>query len=496
MKLSQLLSVYSQLSWGEFATSEVSQVCVDSRQVKPGCVFVAIKGYSSDGHDFLPQVCHQGAIAVVVEDRSQVPLDYAGAVVVVNDTRVELDRLASRFYEDPAKNFFCVGVTGTNGKTSTAYMVEKILTDFGWPTGVMGTIDHHLGKHRWSSQLTTPDPLTLQKRLCEFNALGAKAAVFEVSSHALHQYRADHIPFDVMVFTNLTRDHLDYHSDMDHYFKAKQRLFREIPLTQTQKSSVAVINTDDPYGRQMEIAPHVKRTTYGKAEADLKFNQIEAGFGGTRFHLSTPRGEAKVFLPIPGEHNVYNAVAAIGVGLAAGVSLKACTESLSQFSGVPGRLEKVPESKKVHVFVDYAHTDQALNAVLSTLQAVRQASSQAGSRIFVVYGCGGGRDKGKRPLMAKVAAEGADVAILTSDNPRHEDPRTIIEDGLVAVPKDLMGQSFFVEEDRRKAIAMALNMANNGDVVLVAGKGHEDYQIIGDEKRPFSDVQVVREILA
>jgi UDP-N-acetylmuramoyl-L-alanyl-D-glutamate--2,6-diaminopimelate ligase len=492
MKVSQLLSLFPQLKWGEAATLDVIDLTQDSRAVKKGSVFVAIRGTSGDGHSFLPTVAAQGAVALVVEDETNVPATFKGAVVKVESARRALDLLAAKFYGQPAENLFCVGVTGTNGKTTVAYMVEKILTHFGWPTGVLGTIDHHLGTHHWPSQLTTPDPLTLQRRLKEFVALGARAAAFEVSSHALSQARADSLPFAVGVFTNFTRDHLDYHKTMAEYFAAKERLFSEL-LGNHPHTAVAVLNGDDEWVRKTRVREGVTTWWYGAGEADFSFRVLKQDLGGSLFHLSTPRGNHEFHLPCPGVHNVYNAVAAIAVGCAAGAALTTASEALASFHGAPGRLQKVPNSRGLHIFIDYAHTDDALRTVLRALTELKRAANASG-RVITIFGCGGDRDKGKRPLMAQAAAEFSDVLVLTSDNPRSEDPRQILREIEGGIPRAWSGERH-TQVDRRAAFATALQTAREGDVILVAGKGHEDYQIIGDRKLDFADAQVLSELL-
>jgi len=496
MKLSQILSLYSELRWGDDPVREIKQICVDSRKVDEASVFVAIRGHEKDGHDYLNDAVNQGAAAVVVETDYQIPESYKGAVVVVEDTRDAIDELAARFYGHPAEELFCVGVTGTNGKTSVVYMVESILDHFGWKTGVMGTIDHHLGSHKWNSSLTTPNPLVIQKRLQEFSALGAQASVFEVSSHALVQKRADQIPFDTVVFTNLSRDHLDYHSDMDTYFAAKQRLFLDVLWKSSKKNLTAIINKDDPYARKLQVADSARKWFYsGEGPADLEFSILKQEFSGSLVSLKTPRGTSEMLIPLLGRHNIYNAVAAVGVGLSAGISLDTCVGAINKFSGVPGRLERVVNDWDRHVFVDYAHTDDALRTVLTELSRVRK-NTDPSIEIITLFGCGGDRDKGKRPLMAAAALKGSDKVIITSDNPRTEDPEAIIKDILKAVPQDLLGKSVWVEPDRKSAIVSALSLSKPGDVVLIAGKGHEDYQIVGTEKIEFGDGKVVREFVS
>lgn len=476
---------------GETANQAVYSLTTDSRQIPQGAVFIALRGSAIDSHQFLPEVCSQNALGLVVESEENIPASFKGAVLKVRSTRAALHDLAAKFYGFPSKELFCVGVTGTNGKTSFTYMIEQIFADFGWPTGVMGTINHHLQEHVWPSSLTTPDAITLQQRLREFVVRGAHAAAFEVSSHALDQSRADGIDFDVAVFTNLTRDHLDYHQTMDNYFQAKQKLFAEL-LAHSKKPSVfAIVNQDDEWGQKLQVADRATRWGYGQGPCELQFQIRKQTFEHIVFELTTPRGKATVQLPMVGLHNVYNATASLGVALAADVSLEKAADSIRNFTGVPGRLERVINNKNIHVFVDYAHTDDALKSVLQALNQVR-IQQQPKPKIITVFGCGGDRDKGKRPLMTQAALTGSDQVILTSDNPRTEDPQQIIKDALQGTTQR---NNIHIEVDRKKAIAEAISRAQAGDVILIAGKGHEDYQIIGTEKFPFSDVAVAKELL-
>jgi UDP-N-acetylmuramoyl-L-alanyl-D-glutamate--2,6-diaminopimelate ligase len=459
VKLAQLLSLFPQLKFGETAASEVLEVTQDSRAVKPGSVFVAIRGASGDGHRHLAAAAGQGAIALVVEDPAGIPSDFKGAVVRVASTRRALDLIAQRFFGEPAKSLFCVAVTGTNGKTTITYMVESIFSKFGWPTGVMGTIDHHLKEKKWPSALTTPDSLTLHRRLKEFVSLGAQAAAFEVSSHALTQHRTDSLPFAVGIFTNFTRDHLDYHKTMEEYFAAKERLFGEL-LGRHPSVNVAVLNADDSSVRNTRVREGVTTWWYGRGEdhpADFSFRPLKENLEGTLFHLSTPRGNAEFHLPCTGLHNVYNAVAATAAALAAGVSLTTAQEALAQFRGAPGRLERVRNKRGLNIFIDYAHTDDALATVLKALSDVRARSGGKKGRIVTVFGCGGDRDRGKRPLMAQAAARYSDAMVITSDNPRTEDPIKIIEDIRSGVPREWRGE-LKVEPDRRAALRLSLQM--------------------------------------
>lgn len=491
MKFSDLLS--------NAGSNKYSGLCFDSRKLKPQCIFVAVRGGTVDGHQFLSDASTKNAAVVVVEDKSKVPQGFKGEIVEVSNSREALNQLASHLCGEPSKKLFCVGVTGTNGKTTTSHVVEAILNQRGWPTGVIGTIDHHLQTggqyYEWKTEMTTPDPISFQERLAEFVKLGARALAMEVSSHALHQSRVDEVPFDVALFTNLTRDHLDYHRDMDDYFAAKRKLFVELLARSEKRNKTAIVNGDDEYGLQLLGTPGVTTWSYGATDqADLYFKSIEAGFDGTRFQLRTPAGTREFRVRMPGLHNVYNAAAAIGSGLAAGASLEVCAAALESFVGVRGRLESVPNNKNLHVFVDYAHTDDAIRTILLSLGETRREAGLK-NKIITVFGCGGDRDKGKRPLMMKAAVAGSDLVVLTSDNPRTEDPEQILRDAAQGADPAAMGKTVFEVVDRRKGIAKAIELASPGDVIVIAGKGHEDYQIIGTTRHPFSDVETVKELL-
>lgn len=498
MKLQHLFAIFPGIPTHVNLGLEVQGVFSDARQVTPQSVFVAIKGVQTDGHLYIPQAIQAGAMALVVSDVSKVPTDFSGLVVQVADARETLDMLSSRFHLFPGQELFCVGITGTNGKTSVTYMTEHILNSADLPTGVIGTINHHLGDQVWPSAMTTPDPVALQKRLREFRDAGAMAVAMEISSHALDQHRADSVPFNTVVFTNLTRDHLDYHKDMESYFKAKERLFTDLMWKSLKYPTYAIVNTDDKYGRRLKVAGSVNIWSYGtNRDADLRFQIKKMDYTLTQFHLKTPAGECEVSLPMSGVHNVMNAVAAIGVGMSAGIPLKVCADAMSRFPGVPGRLQTVLTSfaprKKVSVFIDYAHSPDALENVLTAIQNVR-TNLKSSSKIWTVFGCGGDRDKGKRPLMAQIAVTFSDRVMVTSDNPRTEEPKTIIEEIVQGISQAELGKTQ-VQADRKIAIETVLQQADDGDVVLIAGKGHEDYQIIGTEKTPFSDYKIAQEIL-
>jgi len=506
MTLVELLANFPAIEWGTrpgLRETVPSAVCMDSRQLAENCVYVAIRGAKVDGHGFLPEAVAKGALALVVEGAAKVPPDFTGAVVRASNTRDALNKLAARFYRHPSKELFCVGVTGTNGKTTTTHIVEAIFNEAGRPAGVIGTNDHHLhaptGYRSWKTELTTPGPLEFQSRLRDFADLGARALAMEVSNVGLIQNRADEVAFDAAIFTNLTRDHLDIHPDMEDYFSAKRKLFTYLLPGSAKPRKTAIINGDDEYGLRLLAdargAGGVTVWSYGIGDRhDLRIRVAEQGFFGTRFQLETPLGRGDFEVLMPGLHNVYNAAGAIGSALAAGIDLATCARALAKLEGVKGRLEAVPNSRGLHVFVDYAHTDDAIATVLRSLGRIRREAGLK-NKIITVFGCGGDRDKGKRPLMMKAAAKASEFVVVTSDNPRTENPEAIIRDALAGADPGELGNRVFAVTDRREGIRKALGLAAKGDVVVIAGKGHEDYQMIGTVKQPFSDVEVVKEIL-
>lgn len=511
----------------EALQTEVAHVTADSRDVKivdaihfgmptgaPGerggrSVFVAVRGTKQDGHDYLAQVLASGAAAGIVAEESRVrALVDAGTlkisptdppIILVEDTRVALDVLARRLYYDPSHRLLCFGVTGTNGKTSSVYLLEHLLNAAKLPAGVLGTIDHHFAETVWESTHTTPEPVRLQSRLNEMKELGAQAVAMEVSSHALDQHRADGVQFNVVLFTNLTRDHLDYHKTEEDYFKAKERLFTDL-LWQSQKVPLfAVVNTDDPWGRRLRVSSRAGVFTIGQAKgSDFRFEVIAQDFAGQTFKLFTPVGDFEGELPLIGKHNLYNATGALAAVTAVGIEPARSLQALKTFPGIPGRLQRVPDKLDRYIFVDYAHTPDALENVLQTLNDIRTSlmadSAKQKPRILTLFGCGGDRDKGKRPQMAQVAARLSDEIWITSDNPRSEDPAQILKEIRAGIP-DVSGEKVHEDVDRAKAIGHLIRAARPGDVVLIAGKGHEDYQEIQGVKRPFSDVLVASDVL-
>lgn len=494
MKLRDLFQAFPEVTENIFSDLEIQAVAVDSRKVIPDSAFIAIPGVQVDGHDFIPLAIEKGAKVLVVENTEKVPADFDGFILKVQDSRGMADHLASQFYKHPSIDLFCIGVTGTNGKTSITYFCEALFASAKLPLGVIGTVNHHLQDKVWPSDMTTPDAIFLQKRLREFLDEGAFGVAMEVSSHALHQKRVDSVAFNTVIFTNLTRDHLDYHGTMEDYFSAKQRLFNELLWSRLKNSQQAIVNIDDTWGRKIKVPDHVKVFTYGEKNADFTYKINKMTFLKTDFELLTPRGVYQIELPMAGRHNVANAVAAFIAALTAGIPVENIVEALKNFNGVPGRLQMVQaDQDSPAVLVDYAHSPDALENVLTSLKKIKE-DTKSTAKIWTIFGCGGDRDKGKRPLMAEIATKFSDHVMITSDNPRTEDPEQIIADIVKGIPAK--GAFLWMQEvDRKKAIHHVLSVAQAKDVVLIAGKGHEDYQIIGTQKTHFSDYEVAQEFL-
>lgn len=494
MKLRDLFQAFPEVTENIFSDLEIQGLAVDSRKVVPGSVFVAISGAQADGHDFITKAIDAGAKVLVVESTEKIPSDFDGFILKVLDSRAMVDHLASQFYQHPSLDLFCIGVTGTNGKTSITYFCEALFAAENLPMGVIGTVNHHLQDKVWPSEMTTPDAIFLQKRLREFLDAGAFGVTMEVSSHALHQKRVDSVAFNSVIFTNLTRDHLDYHGTMEMYFEAKQRLFKDLLWSQLKSPQFAIVNVDDSWGRKIKVPDHVQVFTYGEKNADYVYKIKKMTFSKTEFELLTPRGMLHIELPMAGRHNVANAVAAFIAAESAGIPRGKLIVALKNFTGVPGRLQFVPtEVTSPTVLVDYAHSPDALENVLSALVKIKEETKSA-SKIWTIFGCGGDRDKGKRPLMAEIAIRLSDHVMITSDNPRTESPEQIIADIIAGISeKDISKWS--QEVDRKNAIHQVLGMASSEDVVLIAGKGHEDYQIIGNQKTHFSDYEVAQNFL-
>jgi UDP-N-acetylmuramoyl-L-alanyl-D-glutamate--2,6-diaminopimelate ligase len=466
---------------------QVTGVEYDSRQVKPGDIFVAMKGESSDGNRFIEQAIAAGAVAVIT-DSDRTPRNVAWAKVARG--RRALAVVSANFYQHPAGKIAITGITGTNGKSTTAFILESILHTAGRKTALVGTIEYHVGGKVLPAPHTTPESLELQRLFHQAVTAGETEAVMEVSSHALSQERTFGIPFDVAVFTNLTRDHLDYHGTMDEYFAAKRILFSG---SGTHAPRVAVLNADDDCGLQLKKFCQGAGSdviTYAISGADFHASKLEVTGRGTRFQLITPDDSIPLASPLIGRVNVYNILGASAAAYARGCSVEAIASGIAGLARVPGRFERLDCSQPFTVVVDYAHTDDALRNLTSL---AREFVKHDGGRVITVFGCGGNRDRSKRPLMGEAAGRGSDFVVLTSDNPRNESPLAIINDAVIGVQRS--GVKYTIEADRRVAIRTALAQARPKDIVLLAGKGHEKVQIVGAESIPFDDRQVATEIL-
>jgi len=490
MNFLQLLQGAEILS--ESGNAAVAGVEYDSRRVRPGTVFVAMKGETSDGNRFIDQAIAAGAIAIVTDSANETPRPAVAWAQVVNGRRA-LARLGANFYKRPAERIANTGITGTNGKSTTAFLVESIFQAAGRKTALVGTIEYHVAGKVLPSPHTTPESLELNRLLSEALGLGVTEAVMEVSSHALEQQRVFGIPFDVAVFTNLTRDHLDYHGTMDEYFRAKQVLFEGCG---TEPPRAAVLNTDDEYGCQLLKLCKKKSSevlSYGLTAGDFHSESVEITSSGNRFQMVTPAGKIEMWSSLIGNVNVYNVLAASAAAYARDCSPAEIAKGIFDLPSVPGRFERVDCGQPFTVVVDFAHTDDALRN-LTALARDFVGRRRLERKVITLFGCGGDRDRAKRPLMGEAAGKGSDFVVLTSDNPRSEDPLAIMNDALVGLQRS--GAKYLVEPDRRKAIALALRQAAPGDIVLLAGKGHEKVQTTKEGAIPFDDVEVARESLA
>lgn len=486
MKLKKLLNALKEVRVIGDVGFEVKDIAYHAAKVKPGSCFIAVQGHSADGHDFISEAVRRGAIMVVSERPVEVPSTVTN--VVVHDARDALARLSSAYFSDPSLNMKLVGVTGTNGKTTITYMLEAIFARAGFAPGVIGTVEYRYGKVKRKADHTTPESYELQKLLSEMVGEGVNACAMEVSSHALDMGRVVGCHFDGAVFTNLSAEHLDYHGEMEAYFASKAMLFEKRLVTSQKGNVFAVINADDPYGRRLIGSVHVPVWRYGLCEeAEVTCSGMTCDEQGLDIDIHTPRGQAKLHSSLMGRFNALNILGATAAGLALGIDLGAIVEAIETVKRVPGRLENIPNERDILAFVDYAHTPDALKNVLL------QTRELAKGRLIVVFGCGGDRDRAKRPLMGEVVAEAADIVVVTSDNPRTEDPEAIIKMILPGI--EGKGKGYEVITDRRKAIARAVEVAEPGDVILVAGKGHEDYQIVGTKKKHFDDREVLEKEL-
>ena len=463
----------------------------DSRRVKPGNVFVAMRGEASDGNAFIDQAIAAGAVAIVSDSASEKPREGVAWAQVPHGRRA-LARLSANFYKRPAERLAITGITGTNGKSTTAFLLEAILSAANRKSALIGTIEYHVAGKALPAPHTTPEALDLNRILAEALGNGATEAVMEVSSHALAQQRVYGIPFDVAVFTNLTRDHLDYHHSMDEYFAAKRILFEGCG---TDPPRVAVLNAEDEYGQKLAKLCKKRGSevlTYGLKAGDFHADKLDITPRGTRFELVTPEEVIPVFSPLIGRVNVYNILAAAGAAYERACKPDAIAKGIGSLACVPGRFQRVDCKQPFTVVVDYAHTDDALRNLTSLAREFVQQARQKG-RVITVFGCGGDRDRAKRPLMGEAAGRGSDFVVLTSDNPRSEDPLAIINDAMVGLQRS--GTKYDVEPDRKTAIELAIREAGPGDIVLIAGKGHEKVQVTREASIPFDDVEVAHQVL-
>jgi len=463
----------------------VESIAYDSRRVQRNGLFVALRGEKTDGHAFIGQAIEKGASVIVAEREEN---HSRATCLVVENSRTALADLAGAFYGFPGRKLRMAAVTGTNGKTTTSFLIKHICENAGLRCGLIGTVRYEIGERVLPATRTTPESLDLQELLAQIGNAGCKAAAMEVSSHALAQDRTRGLEWDVAVYTNLTQDHLDFHGTMDNYFAAKAKLFHSLAEQKKKKKPVAVINIDDPYGQRLvdEVNRKVAVVTYGVGvQADFRASNYRMEFGGTSYQLDARGKSYLVRVPLIGRFNVANSLAALAGANALGLNLREAVLSLGKTPQVPGRLQAVPAKRQFQVFVDYAHTPDALANVLKTLRELDPR------RLIVVFGCGGDRDRQKRPLMANVVEQAADHAIITSDNPRKEDPQKIVDE----VEKGFHGKKYEKIVDRTDAISRAVTLAEPRDIVLIAGKGHENYQEFADHTVPFDDIQVARRAL-
>jgi UDP-N-acetylmuramoyl-L-alanyl-D-glutamate--2,6-diaminopimelate ligase len=493
-KLRELIHASELLMLRGSLEMPVTGIAYHSRQVERGFLFVAIPGQKDDGHRYIQEAISRGASAIICEHEN-IP-EFEGTVVKTADARATLARIAARFYDHPSRDMTVIGITGTNGKTTTSFLLESILEAAGFNVGVIGTINYRFGNQAFTAATTTPQSLDLQALLSRMREAGVSHVVMEVSSHALEQKRVDEVNYRGAVFTNLSHDHLDYHRDMESYFRAKSRLFSLVNGHTHTGSPLLLVNGDDAYGARL-IEQYKTSVSYGLRDGvTLKATCVQATFGGLKASITDGRHILAVASPLLGTVNIYNILAAVGVSLWLGVSPSVIEKGVAHLSSVPGRLFPVQGPEGITALIDYAHTPDALER---TLESVRNLCSR---RVITVFGCGGDRDPSKRPLMGRVVGMKSDMAVVTSDNPRSEDPMEIIEDiepGLLLAgmnkvePSDVIeSRSYLVIPDRREAIRAAVRAACPGDLILIAGKGHENYQIIGKTIRDFDDVVEAR----
>lgn len=480
------------------ARKEIKGIAYHSRQVEKGFLFAAIRGMEVDGHGFIQEAIERGAEAILLEEG---PERFESTLIFVSNSRQALARVASTFYGDPSKRLTLLGITGTNGKTTTSFLLESILKRAGFGVGVIGTINYRYGQKVVPALNTTPESLDLQRILWEMSQEGISHVIMEVSSHGLDLNRVYGCQFDGAIFTNFTSDHLDYHQTLERYFESKRKLFCDSLKKSLKPGRFAVTNADDPKGEEIVRGLDLPVLRYGLGSlCDFSATRVKLTFEGIFCEIQTPKGEFLLRSKLIGRFNLYNLLAAITAGFGMGLPLEILKEGAEAVEGISGRFEKVANSKSIHVIVDYAHTRDALERVLLELKGTLVNTSRNRGKLITVFGCGGDRDRTKRPLMGEVAGKYSDLVVLTSDNPRTEDPLAIIrevEKGFETLcleelnPKEMdhwrFQKGYVKISDRREAIRMAIRLAQAEDTVLIAGKGHEDYQIVGRTKIPFDD---------
>ncbi len=481
MKLSTLVRHLDSVGTYNLCDVEITGITNDSRKVRPGYLYVAVKGYKTDGHNFIKKSIECGAQAIVSEERSA--LDTNVPQIIVRNTRKTLSSLSCCFYNNPSQKINLVGVTGTNGKTTTTFLTKSVIEKAGYEAGLIGTINYQIGKKVITARETTPESVELQRFIAEMVAAKMKFAVMEVSSHSAIQHRIEDIDFKTAVFTNITTEHMDYHKTFANYMNAKAELFKNL-----KKDSFAVLNADDKFSAHFADRTSAKIIWYGiKNDADIKAEICRESTSNTMVKLSCSGREIDVKIPFVGLHNVYNTLASVASAISLGFGLDVIKSGIETASIIPGRLENVPCDRGFKVVVDYAHTPHALETVLHALKNLIKG------RILLVFGCGGDRDKEKRPQMGKIADEKSDIFWLTNDNPRSEAPLDIIDNVKAGIKS---GRSFHIQTNRHKAIAEAISEAKDDDLILIAGKGHEKYQIIKDTIVSFDDREIVEKILS
>ncbi|MDD3267817.1 MAG: UDP-N-acetylmuramoyl-L-alanyl-D-glutamate--2,6-diaminopimelate ligase [Syntrophomonadaceae bacterium] len=484
MRLRDLLEgLEYELLKGQMDT-EITGIAYDSRRVSDGDLFVCISGFRSDGHAFAEQAIKNGAVAVLAARK--LDITQQAALLITPDTRQAMARLASNFYQQPSRALKVIGVTGTNGKTTTTHLIQAILEEAGKTTGILGTLYARMGDYSKELGHTTPEALEIEDFISYCVKQNAEYVVMEVSSHALDLHRVDLISFNTAVFTNLTQDHLDYHHNMENYRNTKAKLFAMIA---EDKNNFCVLNTDDPYGEYFKNLAASRYYTYGlNNDADVRAADLNIDLRGSQFTIHHQTQSVNINIKLVGLFSVYNVLAAVACALGEGVSLATIKSALEKVEGVPGRFEKVDCGQDFTVIVDYAHTPDGLENILLTAKQI------AKHRLISVFGCGGDRDRGKRPLMGEIAARYSDFCIVTSDNPRSEEPEDIIADIIPGLDR-VEGSRYAIITDRREAIHHAIHLAKAGDLLIIAGKGHETYQLVKDQVLEFDDRKIAAEYL-